>query len=186
MILLNYGGFVWWVCLSGTTIDVRIWGKNYLFLSDFRMARGHFSPKQSFNGNWKLLTGVLQTGTRQLACISRVCVRLCCMSMKLNWQIMARERQLAQLALQRLYRMPHDNRFMGLIIPPASTKLKGGILVSRRLSVCPPWITRTDIDPETSCGCQLMMVVGIVILCWITMVVGSCSFNASHRRSTGL
>ena len=50
----------------------------------------------------------------------------------------------------------------------------------------PPWITRTDIGPETSCGCQLMMVVGIVILCWITMVVGSCSFNASHRRSTGL
>ena len=31
-----------------------------------------------------------------------------------------------------------------------------------------------------------MMVVGIVILCWITMVVGRCSFNASHRRSTGL
>ena len=25
--------------------------------------------------------------------------------------------------------------------------------------------TRTDIDPETSGGCQLMMVVGIVILC---------------------
>ena len=50
----------------------------------------------------------------------------------------------------------------------------------------PPWITRSDISPETSCGCQLMMVVGIVILCWITMVVGSCSFNASHRRSTGL
>ena len=49
----------------------------------------------------------------------------------------------------------------------------------------PPWITRTDIDPETSCGCQLMMVVGIVILYWTTMLVGSRSFNASHRRSTG-
>ena len=48
-----------------------------------------------------------------------------------------------------------------------------------------PWITRTDIDPETSCGCQLMMVVGIVILYWATMVVGSRNFNASHRRSTG-
>ena len=33
---------------------------------------------------------------------------------------------------------------------------------------------------------QLMIVVGIVILCWITMVVGGCNFNASHRRSTGL
>ena len=31
-----------------------------------------------------------------------------------------------------------------------------------------------------------MMVVGIVILYWTTMVVGSRSFNASHRRSTGL
>ena len=30
-----------------------------------------------------------------------------------------------------------------------------------------------------------MMVVGIVILYWTTMVVGSRSFNASHRRSTG-
>ena len=28
--------------------------------------------------------------------------------------------------------------------------------------------------------------VGIVILCWMAMVVGSHSFNASHRRSTGL
>ena len=37
-----------------------------------------------------------------------------------------------------------------------------------------------------SCGCQLMMVVGIVILCWITVVVGSRSFIASHRRSNGL
>ena len=138
MILLNYGGFVCWVCLSGTTIDVRIWGNNYLFLSDCRMARGHFNPKQSFEGNWKLLTGVLQTGTRQLACISRVCVRLCCMSMKFNWQIMAGERQLAQLALQRLYRMPQDYRFVGLIIAPASTKLKGGntgFTSSVRLSV---------------------------------------------------
>ena len=42
------------------------------------------------------------------------------------------------------------------------------------------------LSVETSCGCQLMMVVGIVILCWITMVVGNCSFNASHGRSTGL
>ena len=31
-----------------------------------------------------------------------------------------------------------------------------------------------------------MMVVGIVILYWTTMMVGSRSFNASHRRSTGL
>ena len=30
-----------------------------------------------------------------------------------------------------------------------------------------------------------MMVVGIVILYWTTMVVGSRSFSASHRRSTG-
>ena len=41
-------------------------------------------------------------------------------------------------------------------------------------------------NSEMSCGCQLMMVVGIVILCWTSMVVGSRSFNAPHRRSTGL
>ena len=39
---------------------------------------------------------------------------------------------------------------------------------------------------ETSCSCQLMMVVGIVILCWTTMVVSSRSSNASHIRSTEL
>ena len=49
-----------------------------------------------------------------------------------------------------------------------------------------PWITPTDIGLETSCGCQLMMVVGIMILYWTAMVVGSRSFNASHRRSIGL
>ena len=50
------------------------------------------------------------------------------------------------------------------IIPPASTKLKGGY-TGFTLSVWWWWV---------------------LWLCWITMVVGSGSFNASHRRSTGL
>ena len=41
------------------------------------------------------------------------------------------------------------------------------------------------VRPSIDCGCQLMMVVGIVISYWTTMVVSSCSFNASHRRSNG-
>ena len=45
---------------------------------------------------------------------------------------------------------------------------------------------RPSVHSSVRCGCQLMMVVGIVILYWTTMVVGSRSFNASHRRSTRL
>ena len=44
------------------------------------------------------------------------------------------------------------------------------------------WRHHAGFTLSVCCG----MVVGIVVLCWTTMVVGSRSFNASHRRSTGL